>query len=191
MNKLIEYLVAPIAIRIGNPHLDMTAGLKELRIRIKCVLGKSGDELQPVRKWLDSYLCDYAPPHIEATKAIVEAEVRVAVLRSLFEDNSELLMSMNDSCARLINEVKALEEQRAHKIAECLDAEKMAESFHVYYERLAPDFGYKTRDESAMVWADVPEKNKLLMIAVCERVLGDLRSIIVKQKMEREADAQS
>lgn len=49
-------------------------------------------------------------------------------------------------------------------------AEEVAKSFHEAYERLAPSFGYKTRDESAVPWEQVPEQNKMLMIAVAEEV---------------------
>lgn len=45
-------------------------------------------------------------------------------------------------------------------------AEMVARAFHESYERLAPDFGYKTREESAKPWADVPDTNKRLMVAV-------------------------
>ena len=48
--------------------------------------------------------------------------------------------------------------------------EQMAQAFHEAYEELAPQFGYKTREASAVPWADVPENNKALMIATCERV---------------------
>lgn len=44
-------------------------------------------------------------------------------------------------------------------------AEEIAKLFHETYERLAPQFGYKTRDASAVPWADVPENNRALMIA--------------------------
>lgn len=49
-------------------------------------------------------------------------------------------------------------------------AEKIAQQFHETYERLAPDFGYKTRKATAVPWAEVPGQNKDLMIAVA----GDL-----------------
>ncbi len=52
-----------------------------------------------------------------------------------------------------------------------MDAEKLAQLFHETYERLAPSYSYKTRDESAVPWAQVPEMNKRLMIAVCAEVL--------------------
>jgi len=53
-------------------------------------------------------------------------------------------------------------------------AEALAQKFHETYERLAPEFGYKTREESAKPWAEVPEQNKKLMIAVCAVILGEL-----------------
>jgi hypothetical protein len=50
-------------------------------------------------------------------------------------------------------------------------AEELARAFHETYERLAPDFGYETRRESAVPWEQVPENNKNLMIAVCGELL--------------------
>lgn len=52
-------------------------------------------------------------------------------------------------------------------------AEYLAQLFHEYYEELAPDFDYKTRRASAVPWPDVPEKNRLLMVAVCQRLLDN------------------
>lgn len=51
-------------------------------------------------------------------------------------------------------------------------AEDLARLFHETYERLAPSFGYETREESRTTWEAVPEKNKQLMIAVCAELLG-------------------
>jgi hypothetical protein len=48
--------------------------------------------------------------------------------------------------------------------------EQIAQAFHETYERLAPDFGYKTREASAVPWEDVPDANKRLMIAVASEV---------------------
>jgi hypothetical protein len=50
-------------------------------------------------------------------------------------------------------------------------AESLAQRFHEAYERLAPAFGYETREASAKPWADVPEQNRRLMIAVCRELL--------------------
>jgi len=49
--------------------------------------------------------------------------------------------------------------------------EDLAAFFHATYERLAPDYGYKTRDASAKPWNEVPPQNKALMIAVADEVL--------------------
>lgn len=48
----------------------------------------------------------------------------------------------------------------------------LAQAFHEAYERLAPSFGYKTREASTKPWADVPFDNKLLMVAVCQEMLA-------------------
>ena len=51
------------------------------------------------------------------------------------------------------------------------DAELVARRFHEAYERLAPDFGYRTREASAKPWDEVPEQNRNLMIAVVRSLL--------------------
>ena len=50
-------------------------------------------------------------------------------------------------------------------------AEALAQRFHEIYERLAPQFGYVTRRKSAVPWADVPERNRALMVATCRELL--------------------
>jgi hypothetical protein len=55
-----------------------------------------------------------------------------------------------------------------------MTAEELAEFFHTTYERLAPQYGYKTREESAVPWSEVPDDNKQLMIATCAEVLRKL-----------------
>lgn len=52
-------------------------------------------------------------------------------------------------------------------------AELLAMRFHEHYEALAADFGYQTRVESRRPWLQVPEQNRSLMIAVCERIIAD------------------
>jgi hypothetical protein len=52
--------------------------------------------------------------------------------------------------------------------------EHLAQIFHEAYEHLAPDFGYKTREASAVPWSDVPEANKRLMVATAAEVLKHL-----------------
>ena len=52
-----------------------------------------------------------------------------------------------------------------------ITAKQLAQQFHETYERLAPEFGYKTREASAVPWADVPEQNKKLMVAVAKAII--------------------
>ena len=58
---------------------------------------------------------------------------------------------------------------------ERISAEQLAQKFHETYEHLAPQFGYATRPESAKPWAEIPRKNQLLMIMVCEELLSWFR----------------
>lgn len=51
--------------------------------------------------------------------------------------------------------------------------ETIARRFHEVYEQLAPLFSYETRKESAVPWADVPERNKLLMVAAVKQLLRE------------------
>jgi hypothetical protein len=55
-------------------------------------------------------------------------------------------------------------------------AEMFAQMFHEAYERLAPQFGYETRRESAKPWIEVPEQNRNLMIATCADVLAHFKA---------------
>ena len=54
-------------------------------------------------------------------------------------------------------------------------AEELAKFFHATYERLAPQFGYETREASGTIWESVPENNRRLMIATATEVLIWLR----------------
>ena len=62
-------------------------------------------------------------------------------------------------------------------------SESTAKAFHEAYERLAPTFGYDTRKASAVPWEDVPEKNRLLMIAVTDEVVGKLEAEIKRLRL--------
>lgn len=62
--------------------------------------------------------------------------------------------------------------------------EQIAKKFHELYEEMAPDFGYKTREDSAVPWEEVPETNKNLMRAVCDRILTYLEETLEIRKPE-------
>lgn len=49
--------------------------------------------------------------------------------------------------------------------------ERLARQFHETYERLAPQYGYKTRAASAVPWDDVPEENKAVMCATARELV--------------------
>lgn len=54
-----------------------------------------------------------------------------------------------------------------------ITAEQLAQKFHETYEQLAIAHEYETRKESRKPWAEVPEKNRKLMIAVCRIILHE------------------
>lgn len=85
------------------------------------------------------------------------------------------------------------QEQRAEQAAddptdymESTSAEKLAQRFHEAYERLAPEFGYKTREASAVPWEDVPADNKALMVAVAGEVMESTSRLRAENEELRE-----
>lgn len=56
-----------------------------------------------------------------------------------------------------------------------MTAVELARFFHDTYERLAPDYGYKTRKDTRMFNASSP--NGELMIAVCEEVIKQSKEV--------------
>lgn len=50
---------------------------------------------------------------------------------------------------------------------------ELAKKFHEYYEKLAPKFGYETREETRVF--DSESSNGKLMTAVCDCILIDLK----------------
>ena len=53
-----------------------------------------------------------------------------------------------------------------------IDATRLARFFHKTYEEKAPDFGYKTREETREF--DPDSKNGKLMVAVCREVIKEI-----------------
>jgi hypothetical protein len=49
-------------------------------------------------------------------------------------------------------------------------AEALARRFHEAYERLAPSFSYSPREETSVPWEQVPDNNRLLMIATAHEI---------------------
>lgn len=59
-----------------------------------------------------------------------------------------------------------------------LTAEQLARSFHEIYERLAPVFGYETREDTKVF--DPNSKNGKLMIAVCTEM-----AILIEKQLSK------
>lgn len=62
---------------------------------------------------------------------------------------------------------------------------RLTRQFHEAYERLAPEFGYRTREESAVPWEQVPAANRALMYETVAKVMGPL----LEQLRQAEANA--
>jgi len=60
----------------------------------------------------------------------------------------------------------------------CVDGEQLARKFHDSYERLAPSFGYETRQETRDFDPTTP--NGRLMIAVCGEIGADFAALQAK-----------
>lgn len=69
------------------------------------------------------------------------------------------------------------------------DAETLAQRFHEAYERLAPEYGYETRPDSAVPWNDVPEQNRALMVAVCREMALPIPDADTRQEVETLVEA--
>ena len=96
--------------------------------------------------------------------------------------------------------VLSLLDEREHLIADCgerrmsggpvsretLRAKEIARAFHEAYERLAPEFGYETRVESAVPWEQVPLKNRSLMEAVVTEVVGPIVDALAEAEQRGE-----
>lgn len=67
-----------------------------------------------------------------------------------------------------------------------LTDEQLAERFHEAYERLASSFGYRTRDESAVPWTEVPDANRALMIATVSEIRSGLLMQVDALRTERD-----
>jgi hypothetical protein len=62
------------------------------------------------------------------------------------------------------------------------EAGQIARAFHETYERKAPEYGYETREASAVPWAEVPVRNRDLMTSVAGDLL-DRRVILHEREM--------
>lgn len=64
-----------------------------------------------------------------------------------------------------------------------MSIEDVARQFHDTYERLAPDYAWETQVRSRVEWADLPNENRGLMLAVVEEVVGPI--LAERQELRR------
>lgn len=89
----------------------------------------------------------------------------------LSDANADLRMS-NDNLRSLLAQSAHGENERLRAVLETAHAAEVAMLFHDTYERLAPTFGYETREETRQF--DPTSPNGALMIAVAASVLRAL-----------------
>jgi hypothetical protein len=103
---------------------------------------------------------------IESADAAEHDAALVAVGRDVIELDEQ-------GIGLLLQSVRVVRRQNATAV-QPMTPEQLAQQFHETYERLAPEFGYETRRDSAVPWQDVPEQNRSLMTAVCAELVGRL-----------------
>jgi hypothetical protein len=65
-------------------------------------------------------------------------------------------------------------DQAAASLRDELTAENLARRFHEVYEKIAPNFGYETKPESAKPWDEIPPNNRALMVATADVLLNEM-----------------
>lgn len=55
------------------------------------------------------------------------------------------------------------------------EVEQLAKAFHEAYEAFAPNYNYRTREESAVKWGYLPDNHRELMIAAVDEATKALR----------------
>ncbi len=66
-----------------------------------------------------------------------------------------------------------------------MDDAKLAREFHEVYEELAPKYGWKTQEASAVPWDDVPKHQRELMCDVIRRVVQPLIDRVREDEREQ------
>jgi len=51
--------------------------------------------------------------------------------------------------------------------------EQLAKLFHGYYEGLSEEYGYTTREKTAMLWEKLPASYKNLMVTVAKEIMKE------------------
>jgi len=113
----------------------------------------------------DSESRSYKRPTTRSAEAADEIDRLRAQITELHERRRAAQAGIAERDAQLAEALAVLDP--AHWLPE-----KIAQAFHEAYERLAPQFGYETREASAVAWENVPAQNKALMTATVAALLA-------------------
>lgn len=114
--------------------------------------------------------------------------------RDIENDTNTLKEQINEylkESLKLVNENQQLQQQlqaykekeKENKFIEIAPLD-LAMHFHNTYEKLAPSFGYKTREDTKQF--DINSNNGQLMVAVCQTILNDILQIPNDKETEDE-----
>ena len=85
---------------------------------------------------------------------------------------SQLVKIINEELDLFVKNHTLIESKKENKEqTKEITSDDLAKFFHDTYERLAPEYSYKTKKETAVDWDKVPENNKNLMKAVAQEVI--------------------
>ena len=95
-------------------------------------------------------------------------------IKGLQEELLAVVMIPHDSMMKAVHPgwPDAIQAEAHGPLGGAIDAATLAVMFHNSYERLAPSFGYKTREETRRFDPDSP--NGKLMVATCQAILDEL-----------------
>ena len=134
-------------------------------------------------------------PREDALQALHEMSTVAGLLRVRRDDPAVVALgdrlrlacrALRDVTAPGMNELMDSQPGRAAATPGPPSDRNIARMFHEVYERLAPTFGYRTREESAVPWEKVPAKNRDLMTATVGAVRAHLAAASPDERL-REA----
>jgi hypothetical protein len=133
--------------------------------------------------------------HAPAVVGRGDAAPRARLLPALRAVADLLLLAARAARRSALDAARSGRARRAPDGEEQMTDEALARLFHDTYERLAPEFGYETREASRKPWEEVPQQNRTLMVAVAgviAETLG-LRGDVLDRldRFADEADARS
>lgn len=134
-----------------------------------------GDESSADHEAVYQFIEVLSGPSIEATNAITA--------------HGRLLNRLSNALAYIATLEAAHREPVSDDAVPWSCAEALARDFHEAYERLAPAFGYKTREATAVRWEDVHGANRDLMVATASEILATITTALTATQSERDTEA--